>query len=104
MIILTYKFDKPFHVHPGDTFRITITDNFKCEVVIQEEIITERIIDFVASFRYADNDGFCSTFNLCGIFAESRNLPVEFRDVVLYHDLPAHIKENFIRSCNTKIR
>jgi len=66
-------------VCPGDTFNFTVKDSLGCEVVIREEITSRKLIDFIASFRFALADGTCPGFHLTGIFGCKSELPDEIK-------------------------
>lgn len=98
MIIITHLNKTPRHVCPGDTFNLTITDDLNCEVIICEEITVKKTIDFVASFRFALEDGTCPGFHLIGIFANSKELPKEMQEAVMLENLTKEQYENFEKS------
>ena len=102
MIVITSLNTNPRYVEPGDAFHLTISDATGCSVVINEEITVSKIIDFVASFRFALSDGTCPGFHLTGIFGCSSELPEEIKNAVMFEDLPKEQKDNFINSIGTK--
>ena len=50
MIIITKKVNRTFHVMPGDTFNLTVNDDFGASVVINEVITIRAVIVAVARF------------------------------------------------------
>lgn len=103
MIVIT-KLDKRERcVEPGDTFNLTINDKMGCNVIIKEEITIPKIINFIASFRFALEDGTCPGFHLTGIFGNSNELPKEMQDAIMFEDLTKSQQENFKNSVGVKI-
>ncbi len=74
MIIITKLLDTVRRVYPGDSFNLTISDDLGCQILISEEITVAKTIDFIASFRFALEDGTCPGFHLTGIFANKDEL------------------------------
>jgi len=75
-----------------------------CEVLIQEKITVSKTIDFIASYRFALEDGTCPGFHLCGIFGNQTELPEEFKEAKLLEDLTKEQYRNFARSVGTEIK
>jgi hypothetical protein len=101
MIVITKLIEKTYSVTPGDLFSLTITsDNFE-DTVIQEEINYTGEVNFIASFRFADDKGRCIGFNLCGFFGVKEALPREIREAKKFEDLTSEQKKNFIDTCGT---
>lgn len=98
MIVITRLIERQRYVLPGDLFNLTITDGMNCEVVISEEITTSKVIDFIASFRFALEDGTCPGFHLMGVFACKNELPKELQEAVLFENLTRKQQENFAKS------
>ena len=103
MIVITSLSRTKMYAEPGDTFRMTVADNLGFECIINEEVTVERVIDYVASFRFALEDGTCPGFHLTGIFANSKELPEEIRNAVMFEDLSQDQKERFAASVGVKI-
>lgn len=103
MIIITNQVDIKKHCTPGDTFTLTVWDRFGSECVITEEITVEKVIDYAATFKFADEDGTCSSFNLCGIFSCNGQLPREIREATHFNDLTTEQKLRFSATCGTKV-
>lgn len=103
MIVITSLNTTPRKVEPGDRFRLCVRDQTNCEIVIDEEITVARTIDFIASFRFALEDGTCSGFHLTGIFANRATLPIELQNARMFTELPPEQRERFIASCGTKV-
>ena len=98
MIVITTLSRTPRNVCPGDVFNLTIIDDLECKVIICEQITVSKVIDFIASFRFALEDGTCPGFHLTGIFANSKELPKEIQDAVMLEDLTKKQYENFKKS------
>lgn len=103
MIVITEKVEKKFYVRPGDSFCLTVGDDFGCKVVIEEEITVAKVIDFAASFRFALEDGTCPGFHLMGILASNDSLPEEIKNAVMFEDLPKEKKKRFADSCGVDL-
>ena len=103
MIVITEKSDRIIHCSPGDNFNFTVTDCFGSQVIITEEITVYKIIDFIASYRFALEDGTCEGFHLCGIFAESKKLPSELKNAIMFKDLTRKQKRNFRKTVGVKL-
>ncbi len=103
MIVITHLDEREFYVYRGDRFQLTISDTMNSTVCIDEEITGKRKINFMASFRFALEDGNCAGFHLAGIFANSKELPEEIKNAVLFKDLTKQQKENFLSSVGVSI-
>lgn len=109
IIIIGLDQSKKWYVEPGDKFKLTIINNIigieapVGEVVIEEVITKHMVIDFVASFRFALEDGTCDGNHLAGIFANSRELPKEIKAGVMIDDLTPEQFENFKKSVAIEI-
>lgn len=103
MIVITSKSDIVRCVTPGDEFHLTITDALGSEVIINENITVSKIIDFVASFRFALDDGTCPGFHLMGVFACKSELPKELQDAVMFEDLTEQQQKKFLDSVGVSI-
>ena len=103
MIVITKLYTEERHVCPGDTFNLTIKDGFNCEVLIKETITVVKTIDFIASFRFALDDGTCPGFHLMGVFACKSELPVELQGAVLFENLTKDQRKKFVKSLGVKI-
>jgi len=104
MIVITSLNTTSRWVCPGDEFRLTITDGLDCEVMINETITVEKEINFIASFRFALEDGTCPGFHLTGVFANKDELPKELREAKLLEELTKEQYRNFKKSVGIKIR
>jgi hypothetical protein len=103
MIVITSLSTIPRRVRPGDEFHLTIKDWFDCEAVISEKITVDKVIDFIASFRFALEDGTCPGFHLIGVFASKSELPEELKNAVMLNDLTKKQYANFAKSVGAKI-
>jgi len=103
MIVITSLNRTPRQISPGDIFNLVITDKLGSEVVIKETVTVAKTLDFVASFRFALEDGTCPGFHLTGIFANSAELPAEIQNAVMIDDLPADKYQRFVSSCGIKV-
>ncbi len=101
MIVLTSLERRTFHVSPGDTFNLSVKNGPFETKIITEEITTSKVIDFIASFRFAMEDGTCMGFHLSGFFGNSEELPQEIRDAKRLEDLTELQRKNFIASVGT---
>lgn len=105
MIVLTrVRNDVNYNLMEGDKFRMSITDNTGCNVLIEEEIAGERTIDFIASYRFAEEDGTVLQFHLSGIFGSRHNLPKEIVEAVRFEDLTKEQQDRFRETCGIKIQ
>ena len=102
MIVITRLYTGVKYCAPGDIFNLTISDATGCEVVISEQITIKKTINFVASFRFALEDGTCPGFHLTGIFGNKDELPIEIKKAILFEDLTAQQQKRFMNSvgCN----
>lgn len=98
MIVITKLSKDLIYVCPGDIFRLTITDDLSHKVIISEKITKTKTIDFIASFRFALENGICPGFHLTGIFANSTELPIEIQEAVMLEDLTKEQYDNFKKS------
>lgn len=103
MIVITSLDNTPRHLHPGDEFQLLVTDSTGATVVIRETILVEKVIDYIASFRFALEDGTCPGFHLTGVFACRSELPKELQEAVLFQDLTPEQKANFERTVGIKL-
>lgn len=101
MIVITRLVEKTYCVMPGDEFRLTVTEARRENTVISEAITYTGVIDFIASFRFADDKGRCIGFNLCGFFGNKKFLPKEMQEAKRFEDLTTEQKKNFIDTCGT---
>lgn len=95
MIVITKVDRTERYLCAGDSFNLTISDSTKCEIVISESIITDKMIDFIASYRFTLEDGRCPGFHLCGVFANSSELPIELANAILFENLTDEQQSNF---------
>lgn len=103
MIVLTSVSNVVRYVEPGDTFSLRLTDATGCEVLISEEITVKATIDFIASYRFARDDGSCVAFHLCGIFGNKACLPEEFATAVRFEDLTPEQQGRFVLSVGIRM-
>lgn len=98
MIVITRLIETPKFLVPNDEFCLRVSDVTGCEVVITERVTVTKVIDFIASFRFALEDGTCPGFHLTGVFANKAELPKELREAVLIEDLSPEQYANFVRT------
>lgn len=103
MIVVTSVNNSRRHLIEGDEFCLTVTDAMGCEVMIRETITVAKVIDYIASYRFALEDGTCPGFHLSGVFANQAELPEELRNAKLLEDLTPEQYANFERSVGVKI-
>lgn len=103
MIVITKLNETPRRLFPGDRFCLTVCDLTGFSVVIEEEITVEKVIDFIASFRFTLEDGTCPGFHLMGVFACKSDLPQELRDATHINDLTPEQLDNFTSSIGVKL-
>lgn len=103
MIVITSLSEISRHVCQGDTFNLTIHDGMHHEVIIKEEITVTKEINFIASYRFALEDGTCPGFHLCGIFGNSKELPKEIREAKMFDDLTRKQQKKFVKSVGIKL-
>lgn len=101
MIIITSLKEREYCVCKGDKFNLSISGVDKDDVIISEEINITGIINYIASFRFAQDNGKCIGFNLCGFFGNKDYLPKEIKEAVMVQDLTEEQKSNFIETCGT---
>lgn len=103
MIVITNLDETPRHVISGDQFLMTIEDEMGYEVIIREKITTSKTINFIASFRFALEDGTCPGFHLTGIFGCKSELPKEIREAKMLSQLTKEQLANFERTVGISI-
>ena len=103
MIVITSLTRTERHVVPGDTFNLAIRDGLNCEVLISETITVAKTIDFFASYRFTQEDGMCLGFHLCGIFGNSKELPIEIKEAKMLEDLTKEQYRNLEESVGIKL-
>jgi hypothetical protein len=103
MIVITSLNNIPRYVMAGDLFRLTVRDATGCTILIEEEITVSKKIDFIASYRFALEDGTCPGFHLCGIFGNTKELPVEIQQAKRLEDLTTVQRVNFLRTVGIKL-
>ena len=99
MIILTSvnrTFDS--NVEPGDIFKLTVSDCMGHQVIISETITVYTIINYVAAYRFALEDGTCPGFHLCGIFGNKDHLPKEIFKAKHIDDLSPKKRRKFMET------
>lgn len=101
IVITSERFDR-FCVAPTDRFCLTVSDSLGAKIIIDEEITVNRTIDFVASYRFALEDGTCPGFHLAGIFGNKAELPIEIVNAKRLSDLTPEQLENFTRTVGTR--
>ena len=99
MIVITSLSPSVFHLHSGDRFTLNVQDELGGEILINEEIKVDRVIDFIASYRFALGDGTVTGFHLAGIFANKKELPQEIQNAVMFNDLAPAKQKRFVESC-----
>jgi len=104
MIVITKLIDSVRYVIPGDEFHMTIHDATGCEVIIREKITVSKVINFIATFRFALEDGICPGFHLTGIFANKDELPVEMKNAKTLSQLTKEQLKNFTESVGIEIK
>jgi len=103
MIVITSLNNKSTWLEPGDEFHLRIRDGLGCEVSIYETITVAKVINFIASFRFALDDGTCPGFHLTGVFANRDELPKELKEAKLLEDLTPEQYRNFVRSVGVEV-
>ena len=98
MIVITSLSEVDWYVLPGDEFCLTVTDEFGHHLIISEMITVSKVINYVASYRFALEDGSCPYFHLSGIFANKNALPREMKEAVLLENLTPEQRSNFVAS------
>ena len=101
MIVFTSIATAARSVAPGDEFALTITDGMGCSVLVTEKITEYKVIDFIASFRFALPDGTCPGFHLMGVFAVKSELPDELANGIRVEDLTEAQRKRFMATCGT---
>ncbi len=103
MIVITSLSKITKYVCVGDTFNLTISDGMNHEVIIKEKITVTKKINFIASYRFALEDGTCPGFHLCGIFGNRNELPKEIREAKMFDDLTKKQRKKFVKSVGIKL-
>jgi hypothetical protein len=103
MIVITSLDERPVAVRPGDKFNLAVTDQMGFRVVISEEITAHKTIDFIASFRFALEDGTCPCFHLAGFFGKKAELPKEMREAKKFEDLTDEQRQRFVASVGVRV-
>ena len=103
MIVVTSLSNRSRSLVEGDEFCLTVTDAMGCEVMIRETVTVSKVIDYIASYRFALEDGTCPGFHLSGVFANQAELPEELRNAKMLEDLTPEQYANFERSVGVKI-
>jgi len=98
MIVITSKSTEVREVRAGDKFRLTIKDLLGSSVLIEEDITADFTADYIVSFRFTMEDGTLVGSHLAGMFGNSKNLPKEFEDAVMFEDLTDSQKERLTNS------
>ena len=104
MIVLTEVRRKVFCVSTGDSFNLSVRGGDKKETIITEEITVTKVIDFIASFRFAMEDGKCLGFHLSGFFGNSTELPKEIQEAKRFEDLTEMQRKYFTESVGVLYR
>ncbi len=91
------------YVCAGDEFSLTISDGKNSEVMLREVFTQDKVIDYVAVFRFASTDGTCKGFHVCGIFANTMELPDELKNAISVQDLSEIQRHNFMNSCGALV-
>lgn len=103
MIVITHlRTDRVYHLMAGDVFHLSFRQGITEDVVIEEHITENVEIDFIASFRFTQDDGTCLGLHASGIFANQKNLPEEMKAAKLMHELTPEQLANFERTCGIK--
>lgn len=103
MIVITAVTLQEFHVCPGDTFTLSVSNYPNGEkIVITEKITKTSHIDYMCSYQFCNEDGSCNSFNLNGFFGQKDNLPIEIQNAKYINDLTKSQKEKFLATSNTQ--
>jgi hypothetical protein len=94
--------DKVFTVHKGDEFHLTITDDLGHQVLVREEIHVNTYIDFIAAYRFINEDGTCNGYHLAGIFGQRDALPDEIKNALTWDQLTKQQQKNLIKTVGLK--
>lgn len=103
MIVLTSVNNQTFSLCPGDEFHLTVKDEMGFHILVKEVVTVNKTINFVASFRFAFDDGTCPSFHLCGFFGNKEELPSEMENAVMLGDLTVEQLSNFKRTVGIAI-
>jgi hypothetical protein len=98
IILITVK-ECDYTIYPGDTFSLTIND----DIIVSETFTEKRVINYVATFVFAKENGSVLSSNACGIFGNKNDLPEEIKNAVYWEDLPIDKRNNFISSAGFSI-
>lgn len=103
MIIITSLIEREYSLCPGDTFNLAVENFDGTETLIRETVTKNKVVNYIASFVFALDNGRVPSFNLCGIFTNKNDLPVEIERAVLVKDLTPEQRKNFIESCGINL-
>lgn len=105
MIVLTaVRTDLEKHLDEGDIFNMIMRDQTGSEVILTETLKGPQIINYVATYRFADEDGTVRQFHLSGIFGDRDNLPRDIADAVRYDNLEPAVQRRFFDTCGANLR
>lgn len=103
MIVITSLVETPRRVYAEDEFCLRVSDKTGSEVLIREVITENKVLDFIASYRFAQEDGTVVGFHLSGVFACKSELPKELQEAVLIEDLTLEQRANFVRTAGINL-
>jgi hypothetical protein len=104
IILASVRTDLREHVVPGDEVHLTIEDDKSgSKVILREKITVTKVITYMSIFRFADEDGTCNGFHVCGIFAAEDEVPIELRGAKMYDDLTEEQQRNFLATSGMEL-
>lgn len=113
MIIITSENkDREWCVGPGDEFRLSLKSDLEIngqlckssETVLSEKITVNKIINYICTFRFANEDGTLIGFHLAGFFGNKDNLPEDIKTAKRLNDLTKKQRKNFDKSAGVLLK
>lgn len=97
MILIIDLKDCDLKVKSGETFNLVYIDYYgKEDTIIKETFSKPTKITKVACFIFLDEDGSCTSPNICGFFGT--DLPKELKEAKRVNDLTHNQVSNFIKT------
>lgn len=98
-MIVILKLEKfgEIRVNPEDTLVLSYNSAREgATVLLRQSFSNPTTFDRAVAFVFANEDGYCTSPNVCGAFLNSGCIPVEFLLATFVHELKSEQLENFI--------
>lgn len=102
MIVIVQDNPCSYNLNTGDTVSLVYESSTGHETLAKVEAKSPAKINRAILFLFCDQNGICSTFNVCGMFCDS--LPDEFINARKLEDLRPDIINNLLRTSNLNIK